>query len=222
MFRYLFCRVTLELPQIKLSLESRLISDFSCFFWKTYFQVPKCFWKAAHGMQSRNGDTAGDEPWPRLRHWQHPLFPASQRVPGERTAGQRELLCPAVFVFCELFILWTWPYCVLTFWWESEWPPLLIQNLVFNRLPVWPWHLSSPNLFSVTSGSLAVSDVRRNPAPPDFSKGSLEIYTFCTSASEQWNLLRLRKMDVSCVPAYLYTWVYSEYFSLFLNYKHSQ
>ena len=86
--------------------------------------------------------------------------------------------------------------------------PLLIQHLVFNRLPMWPWHLSSPNLFSVTSGSLALSDARRNPAPPNFSKGSLEVYTFLpgsTSASKQWNLLRLRKMDVSCVPAYLYT-----------------
>lgn len=88
--------------------------------------------------------------------------------------------------------------------------PLLTQHLVFNRLPVWPWHLSSPNLFSVTLGLLALSDARRNPASPNFSKGSLEIYTFLpgsTSASEQWNLLRLRKMNVSCVPAYLYTWV---------------
>lgn len=122
-FRYLFCRVTLELPQIKLSRESTLISDFSCFCWKTYFQIPKCFWKAAHGMQSRNGDTSGDEPWPRLRHWHHPVFPASQRVPGKRTAGQGELLCIAVFVFSELFIPWAWPYCVRTFRWESEWPP---------------------------------------------------------------------------------------------------
>lgn len=64
------------------------VSDFSCFCWQIYSQIPKCFWKAAHGMQSRNGDPSGDKPWTRVHHWHHPVFSASQRVPGKETAGR--------------------------------------------------------------------------------------------------------------------------------------
>lgn len=39
-------------------------------------------------MQSRNGDPSGDKPWTRVHHWHHPVFSASQRVPGKETAGR--------------------------------------------------------------------------------------------------------------------------------------
>ena len=34
-------------------------------------------------MPGRNGDPAGDEPWTRVHHGHEPVFPASQRPPGE-------------------------------------------------------------------------------------------------------------------------------------------
>lgn len=70
--------------------------------------------------------------------------------------------------------------------------PVPIQHLVFNGSP---WNPDAPSpVFQLLWLTLCYFGGKRNPAPCDFSKGSLEVYTFLlgsTSSREQWNLLRL-------------------------------
>lgn len=88
---------------LKVKPERRSISD-SFFFFFAFaenHQIPKCFWKAAHGMQGRNGDPSGDKSWTRVHYWHQPVLPAPQWVPGKRRLpGQMEgSLSAGVFTY---------------------------------------------------------------------------------------------------------------------------
>ena len=63
---------------LKVKPESKSTSDlfiylfiylfFFFFAFAENHQIPKCFRKAAHGMQGRNGDPSGDKSWTRVHY----------------------------------------------------------------------------------------------------------------------------------------------------------
>lgn len=80
--------------------------------------------------------------------------------------------------------------------------------------------MSSSDLFSVIFGLLALSAEKRNPAPPDFSKGSLEFTPFCLEAllEETHDMYEdEEEMDVFCISAYIYTDAGISCFTLITN-----
>lgn len=160
-------------------------------------------------MQSRNGDTAGDESRTRVHHRHKLVFSASQWVPGKEGHRVRWGAAPALEYS---FFPGTWPpsYSVLIVWQGSKPHPFSSSSCVFSRPPyvilLSPYlDSSSSDLFPVILGSLALP-VKRNRAPtPNFSKELFEVYTFLLgshSGRNQWNVLKLKRNGY-----FLYIWV---------------
>lgn len=106
---------------------------------------------------------------------------------------------------------------------DQNYCPNSLQHLCIEQAPyviLCNLSLSSSDLFSVIFGLLALSAEKRNPAPPDFSKGSLEFIPFCLEAllEETHDMYEdEEEMDVFCISAYIYTYSGISCFTLITN-----
>lgn len=164
-------------------------------------------------MQSRNGDPSGDKPWTRVHHWHHPVFSASQRVPGKETAGRGgsfalQFLSSSSFPWTRLHNSRILMSYVLgrrrstSLFPSSVW--YLTGSLCCVILMFTHRSLSSSNLGSVILGS-RVSTLWKEPLPHDSGEGSLEVYSFYLEALLQKSHEIYQEMDVFCTSAHMYT-----------------
>lgn len=177
-------------------------------------------------MQSRNGDPSGDQPWTRVHHWHHPVFSAPQWVPGTWRLWGRWRAPSALGPSPVLF-----PVSLTS---PSQCSHILVRIKMTSPSPPWPvsstgslWNPeeSECELFwsGFILGALALSAVKRNPAPPIFNTGSWEHSAFLlgdTSSRDKWDTLRWRSNE--CV---LYTCLHlclCWYFLFSLYYQPSQ
>lgn len=92
----------------------------------------------------------------------------------------------------------------------------------------WTGSLCNPDKLTLVWGLLIylqsfwghLLSVKRDPASPDFSKGSLEVCTFLLgsrSRRDQWNTLRWRRNAYFCISGYMYTYTGISWFYLIVN-----